>query len=169
METPPKLTVEALKKCVPRMMTVSPGRADVGLKLPIIGGGGTLYKNPASEAVPRGVVTLTAPEAPVPTRAVMTVSEATVKPSAETLPKRTTETPVKPVPTKRYCTPVKDGEYWALGLPVIITEGISDDSGIIRENGIVGDGTRSTPELGKRLLDLKVDYAVRQIRGFLGQ
>jgi hypothetical protein len=45
-------------------------------------------------------------------------------------------TPVKPVPTKRYCTPVKDGEYWALGLPVIITEGISDDSGIIREHGI---------------------------------
>jgi glycosyltransferase involved in cell wall biosynthesis len=45
-------------------------------------------------------------------------------------------TPVKPVPTKRYCTPVKDGEYWALGLPVIITDGISDDSGIIREHGI---------------------------------
>lgn len=45
-------------------------------------------------------------------------------------------TPVKPVPTKRYCTPVKDGEYWALGLPVIITEGISDDSDIIRSHGI---------------------------------
>ena len=45
-------------------------------------------------------------------------------------------TPVKPVPTKRYCTPVKDGEYWALGLPVIITDGISDDSGIIREHRI---------------------------------
>ncbi len=45
-------------------------------------------------------------------------------------------TPVKPVPTKRYCTPVKDGEYWALGLPVIITPGISDDSGIIAEHGI---------------------------------
>ena len=45
-------------------------------------------------------------------------------------------TPVKPVPTKRYCTPVKDGEYWALGLPVIITEGISDDSDIIRQHGI---------------------------------
>jgi hypothetical protein len=44
--------------------------------------------------------------------------------------------PVKPVPTKRYCTPVKNGEYWALGLPVIITENISDDSDIIRENGI---------------------------------
>jgi glycosyltransferase involved in cell wall biosynthesis len=40
-------------------------------------------------------------------------------------------TPVKPVPTKRYCTPIKDGEYWAAGLPVMITEGISDDSEII--------------------------------------
>jgi glycosyltransferase involved in cell wall biosynthesis len=44
--------------------------------------------------------------------------------------------PVKPVPTKKYCTPVKDGEYWAIGLPVVITANISDDSDIIRENGI---------------------------------
>ncbi|HEX8921719.1 MAG TPA: glycosyltransferase, partial [Pyrinomonadaceae bacterium] len=28
--------------------------------------------------------------------------------------------PVKPVPTKRYCTSIKDGEYWAMGLPVVI-------------------------------------------------
>jgi len=40
-------------------------------------------------------------------------------------------TPVKPVPTKRYCTPIKDGEYWALGLPVVIPQSISDDSDII--------------------------------------
>jgi hypothetical protein len=45
-------------------------------------------------------------------------------------------TPVKPVPTKRYCTPVKDGEYWAMGLPVIITKNISDDSRIIQEQKI---------------------------------
>ncbi|MBK9536435.1 MAG: hypothetical protein IPO10_14940 [Flavobacteriales bacterium] len=45
-------------------------------------------------------------------------------------------TPVRPVPTKRYCTPIKDGEYWALGLPVIITAGISDDSDIIAAKGI---------------------------------
>lgn len=43
-------------------------------------------------------------------------------------------TPVKPVPTKRFCTPIKDGEYWAMGLPVIITKNISDDSQIIDEN-----------------------------------
>lgn len=42
-------------------------------------------------------------------------------------------TPVKPVKTKRYCTPIKNGEYWALGIPVIITKDISDDSEIIRK------------------------------------
>jgi glycosyltransferase involved in cell wall biosynthesis len=49
--------------------------------------------------------------------------------------------PVKPVPTKRYCTSIKDGEYWAMGLPVVISPGISDDSGIIeKENaGVVVD------------------------------
>ena len=40
--------------------------------------------------------------------------------------------PVRPVPTKRYCTSIKDGEYWAMGLPVVITPDISDDSGIIQ-------------------------------------
>ena len=49
--------------------------------------------------------------------------------------------PVKPVPTKRYCTSIKDGEYWAMGLPVVISPRISDDSEIIeRENtGMVVD------------------------------
>jgi hypothetical protein len=45
-------------------------------------------------------------------------------------------TPVKPVPTKRFCTPIKDAEYWAAGLPVIITKNISDDSDIIEKNNI---------------------------------
>jgi glycosyltransferase involved in cell wall biosynthesis len=47
--------------------------------------------------------------------------------------------PVKPVSTKKYCTSIKDGEYWAMGLPVLISPGISDDSEIIeRENiGVV--------------------------------
>lgn len=45
-------------------------------------------------------------------------------------------TPVKSVPTKKHCTPIKDGEYWALGLPVVITKNISDDSDIIKENNI---------------------------------
>lgn len=43
--------------------------------------------------------------------------------------------PVKPVPTKRFCTPIKNGEYWALGLPIIIPNKISDDSDIIEKSG----------------------------------
>ena len=42
--------------------------------------------------------------------------------------------PYKPVPSKRYCTPIKDGEYWAMGLPVVITPNISIDSEIVKEN-----------------------------------
>lgn len=36
-----------------------------------------------------------------------------------------------------------------------------------RNNGINGDARRSTPELGKMAFDMKVDYAVKQIQGFL--
>ena len=35
------------------------------------------------------------------------------------------------------------------------------------KNGIVGDGRRSSAKLGKRALDLKVEYAVKQIQGFI--
>ncbi len=45
-------------------------------------------------------------------------------------------TPVKKVPTKKYCSPIKNGEYWALGLPVVITDEISEDSAIIKEEEI---------------------------------
>lgn len=44
--------------------------------------------------------------------------------------------PVKPVPTKEFCTPIKNAEYWAMGLPVIITKNISTDSRLISENSI---------------------------------
>ena len=35
------------------------------------------------------------------------------------------------------------------------------------QNGIMGDARRSTTELGKRAFDMKVDYAVKQIRSLL--
>src|SRR5690606_18802981 len=43
-------------------------------------------------------------------------------------------TPFVPVPSKRYGSPIKTGEYWAVGLPVIITKDISTDSDIISQN-----------------------------------
>lgn len=39
--------------------------------------------------------------------------------------------PVKALPTKKYCSPIKNGEYWAMGLPVLITPDISVDSALI--------------------------------------
>jgi hypothetical protein len=44
--------------------------------------------------------------------------------------------PVKPIPTKLYCSPIKTGEYWAMGLPVIIPKNIGDDSDIIEKEHI---------------------------------
>jgi hypothetical protein len=37
------------------------------------------------------------------------------------------------VPSKRFGTPVKDGEYWACGLPIVIMPDISDDSQIVSD------------------------------------
>jgi hypothetical protein len=45
-------------------------------------------------------------------------------------------TSLKSVPSRLCCTPVKTGEYWAWGLPVLSTPGISVDSDIIESNQI---------------------------------
>lgn len=34
---------------------------------------------------------------------------------------------IKPAPCRKYCCPVKDGEYWANGLPVLLEPGIGED------------------------------------------
>lgn len=44
--------------------------------------------------------------------------------------------PQVPVPSKRFGSPIKNGEYWAMGLPVVISPNISDDSDIIIQNKI---------------------------------
>lgn len=62
-------------------------------------------------------------------------------------------TPVKSVPSKKYCTPIKNGEYWALGLPVVITKNISDDAQIIAEN-----------KIGSVLLELNTEGYIQSIK-----
>jgi glycosyltransferase involved in cell wall biosynthesis len=44
--------------------------------------------------------------------------------------------PMKPIRSRRFSTPIKNGEYWAMGLPIVITKNISDDSDIIEANNI---------------------------------
>lgn len=43
---------------------------------------------------------------------------------------------VRPSPHRKYCCPIKTGEYWAAGLPVVIPEGIGDDSDIVSSTGL---------------------------------
>jgi creatinine amidohydrolase/Fe(II)-dependent formamide hydrolase-like protein len=56
----------------------------------------------------------------------------------------------------------------ALGDPVLPQGQRPDPSKPRVNNGISGDGRRSTPELGKKIFDMKVDYAVKQIKSLLG-
>jgi hypothetical protein len=42
---------------------------------------------------------------------------------------------IKSTPIRLYCCPVKNGEYWASGLPILLEDGIGDDSDIIKSEG----------------------------------
>ena len=55
----------------------------------------------------------------------------------------------------------------AVGDPVTKPGEPRDPKAQLVNNGITGDARRSTPELGKRIFDMKVDYAVRQIQHLL--
>ncbi|NVO32119.1 glycosyltransferase [Hymenobacter lapidiphilus] len=43
--------------------------------------------------------------------------------------------PIRPAACRRFCSPIKVGEYWASGLPVLLTAGVGDDSDIIEREG----------------------------------
>lgn len=61
----------------------------------------------------------------------------------------------------------KDLVATAVGDPVLPRGEVPDPNLKRINNGITGDGRKSSAELGKRLFDLKVDYAVAQIRGLM--
>jgi len=42
--------------------------------------------------------------------------------------------PYNPVPSRKYSAPIKNSEYFALGLPVVITNNIADDSKLIEDH-----------------------------------
>jgi creatinine amidohydrolase len=55
----------------------------------------------------------------------------------------------------------------SVGDPVPVPDAKPDPNAKRINNGITGDARRSTAELGKRQFDMKVDYAVKQIRELL--
>lgn len=68
------------------------------------------------------------------------------------------------------------GETWvrkeliktAIGDPAPVPGQPRDPNAPRLNNGITGDARRSSEALGKKAYEMKVDYAVKQIRGFLG-
>ena len=46
--------------------------------------------------------------------------------------------PIKYMAMSAYQSPVKNGEYWAAGLPILLTDKVSDDHWIIEKHGIGG-------------------------------
>lgn len=94
---PPKLTLLALVKLVPIIVTDAPEVAVTGVKEVMVGAVAE-YVNPASVAVPPDVVTLTEPVVPVPTTAIICVADTTLKLVAAVPPRLTAVAPVRLVP-----------------------------------------------------------------------
>jgi glycosyltransferase involved in cell wall biosynthesis len=68
--------------------------------------------------------------------------------------------------SKKFCTPIKNGEYWALGLPVIITKNISVDSDMIEDLNI-GYVLQSLNRNGYVNAAKKIDELLNGDRDFL--
>jgi glycosyltransferase involved in cell wall biosynthesis len=66
-----------------------------------------------------------------------------------------------PVPSKKYGSPVKNGEYWAMGLPVVITKDISEDSDIISRHN-AGYVLQSLDEQEYHRAVQKIDALIRE-------
>lgn len=74
--------------------------------------------------------------------------------------------PIKAVPSRRFCAPIKTGEYWAMGLPVVITSNISVDSDIIK-NENAGAILYSLNETAYRNAVIEIDKILNQDAGLL--
>jgi hypothetical protein len=94
--TPPKLTAVAPVRSIPLIVIDAPLPAEAGENEAIAGGGAK--EKPDSASVSCGVVSVTSPDAPAPTTAVIVVELKIVKEAAATPPKRTPVTPPKLVP-----------------------------------------------------------------------
>jgi len=93
---PPKATPLAPVKFVPVIVMVAPDAAVAGVKDEMVGAGTNV--NPAREAEPPSVVTITLPEVPDATIAVILIELLTINEDAFVPPKLTAVTSVKLVP-----------------------------------------------------------------------
>jgi hypothetical protein len=75
--------------------------------------------------------------------------------------------PYNPVPSRKYSAPIKNSEYFALGLPVVITNNIADDSRLIEEHelGAVLKELNDTEYLSavKKIDRMLSDYTIEEL------
>ena len=75
--------------------------------------------------------------------------------------------PVKMVKSKKCCTSIKDGEYWALGLPVVMTDSVGDDVKILRDNdtGIILESLDKTSYYAavEKIDTMLKDYSMEEL------
>ena len=72
---------------------------------------------------------------------------------------------VRPIPSQRYSSPIKNGEYWACGLPIIIPEGVSDDFILVRENlntGILIETENRSGLLFSKLIPKLLEFSEKE-------
>lgn len=63
---------------------------------------------------------------------------------------------VRPAPVRLYCSPIKDGEYWANGLPILSPEGVGEDSEIIVSENAGAVFREDLGDLDEAILKIKM-------------
>lgn len=65
---------------------------------------------------------------------------------------------VRPSPVRLFCSPIKDGEYWANGLPILSADMIGEDSNIIKQEhvGAIFDDDLNNLEEAIRNIELLI-------------
>lgn len=71
---------------------------------------------------------------------------------------------VRPIPNQRFSSPIKNGEYWACGLPTIIPKGVSDDYITVETEGI-GINFSKTDEISLVNINNLLKISRTKIRG----
>jgi glycosyltransferase involved in cell wall biosynthesis len=73
---------------------------------------------------------------------------------------------IKSSPVKAFCSPIKNGEYWANGLPVILPDGIGDDAKIIKDNnaGVIYDIAKENFQ--DCLINIKLLLAAKVVQAY---
>ncbi|WMN07695.1 hypothetical protein QYS48_29555 [Marivirga arenosa] len=70
---------------------------------------------------------------------------------------------IRAIPSRRYSSPIKNGEYWACGLPTLIPKGISDDYVTI-ENEKIGRTFSKIEEISREDIEYLLDISRNKVR-----